>query len=84
MNLVSQDTMLTYTIKSMYKKVKVDQDSDFPVDILRVKESDGPDLPLFEFKGFGSREIDNLKPTKGNYPRKSELIQEKLESLIAK
>ena len=67
----------------MYKKVKVDQDSDFPVDILRVKESDGPDLPLFEFKGFGSREIVNLKPTKGNYPRKSELIQEKLESLIA-
>lgn len=67
----------------MYKKVKVDQDGDFPVDILRVKESDGPDLPLFQFKGFGSRQIDNLKPTKGNYPRKSELIQEKLESLIA-
>jgi len=68
----------------MYKKIRIDQDRDFPVDKMRVKESDGPDYPLFEFKGFGSRPIKDLKktPTK-NGSRKSALIQEKLDSLIA-
>ena len=67
----------------MYKKIPIDQGQEFPIDKLRVKESDGPDYPLFKSKGFGSRPIDDLKPTEGNYPRKSELIQDKLESLIA-
>ena len=79
-----QDTLFTYTIKSMYKKIRIDQDRDFPIDKMRVKESDGPDYPLFEFKGFGSRPVKELKktPTK-NGSRKSALIQEKLDSLIA-
>ena len=68
----------------MYKKILIDQERDFPVDKMRVKESDGPDYPLFEFKGFGSRPVKELKktPTK-NGSRKSSLIQEKLDSLIA-
>ena len=68
----------------MYKKVKIDQDRDFPIEKMRVKESDGPDYPLFEFKGFASRPVKDLKktPTK-NGSRKSALIQEKLDSLIA-
>ena len=68
----------------MYKKILIDQERDFPVDKMRVKESDGPDYPLFEFKGFGSRPVKELKktPTK-NGSRKSALIQEKLDSLIA-
>ena len=68
----------------MYKKVCIDQDRDFPIDKMGVKESDGPDYPLFEFKGFGSRPVKELKktPTK-NGSRKSALIQEKLDSLIA-
>ena len=68
----------------MYKKICIDQDRDFPVDKMRVKESDGPDYPLFEFKGFGSRPVKDLvkTPTK-NGSRKSSLIQDKLDSLIA-
>jgi len=82
--LESQDTIFTYTIKSMYKKIPIDQDREFPIEKLGVKESDGPDYPLFEFKGFGSRPVKDLvkTPTK-NGSRKSSLIQDKLDSLIA-
>ena len=69
----------------MYKTVKIDQDrEDFPIDQLGVEESDGPDYPLFSFKGFESRPVADLKaPPSKNTPRKSELIQEKFESLVA-
>ena len=67
----------------MYKKKKVPQDQEFPMDLLGVEGADGPDYPLYEFKGFGSRPTSKIKATTANYPRKSELIQSKLEMLIA-
>ena len=69
----------------MYKTVKIDQDrEDFPIDQLGVEESDGPDYPLFSCEGFESRPVEDLKPSPSkNTPRKSELIQEKFESLVA-
>ena len=67
----------------MYKKKQVPQDREFPLDLLKVDSTDGPEYPLYEFKGFGSRPISEIKATTANYPRKSELIQSKLEMLIA-
>jgi hypothetical protein len=67
----------------MYKKKKVPQDQEFPLDLLKVDSTDGPEYPLFEFKGFGSRPTNEIKATTANYPRKSELIQSKLEMLLA-
>jgi len=67
----------------MYKKKPVPQDQDFPLDLLKVDSTDGPEYPLYEFKGFGSRPTNEIKATTANYPRKSELIQSKLEMLIA-
>ena len=67
----------------MYKKKEVPQDQEFPLDLLGVEGTDGPDYPLYEFKGFGSRPTNEIKATTANYPRKSELIQSKLEMLIA-
>ena len=67
----------------MYKKKEVPQDREFPIEILKVDATDGPDYPLFEFKGFGSRPTNEIKATTANYPRKSELIQSKLEMLLA-
>ena len=68
----------------MYKKKEVPQDQEFPLDLLGVEKfTDGPDYPLYEFKGFGSRPTNEIKATTANYPRKSELIQSKLEMLIA-
>ena len=67
----------------MYKKKEVPQDQEFPLDLLGVEGTDGPDYPLYEFKGFGSRPTSEIKATTADYPRKSELIQSKLEMLIA-
>ena len=67
----------------MYKKKKVPQDQEFPLDLLKVDSTDGPEYPLFEFKGFRSRPTNEIKATTANYPRKSELIQSKLEMLLA-
>ena len=67
----------------MYRKKEVPQDREFPLDLLGVEGTDGPDYPLYEFKGFGSRPTSEIKATTANYPRKSELIQSKLEMLIA-
>ena len=67
----------------MYKKKQVPQDREFPLDLLKVDSTDGPDYPLYEFKGFGSRRTNEIKATTANYPRKSELIQSKLEMLLA-
>lgn len=67
----------------MYKKNKVPQDQEFPIDLLGVKSIHGPNYLLYEFKGFGSRPTNEINPTTANYPRKSELIQSKLEALIA-
>jgi len=67
----------------MYKKKEVPQDREFPQDLLGVDGTDGPNFPLYEFKGFGSRPTSEIKATTANYPRKSELIQSKLEMLIA-
>ena len=67
----------------MYKKRKVPQNQEFPLDLLGVDGTDGPDYPLLEYKGFGSRPTNEIKATTANYPRKSELIQSKLEMLIA-
>ena len=50
---------------------------------MKVDSTDGPDYPLYEFKGFGSRRTNEIKATTANYPRKSELIQSKLEMLLA-
>ena len=67
----------------MYKKKQVPQDREFPLDLLKVDSTDGPDYPLYEFKGFESRRTNEIKATTANYPRKSELIQSKLEMLLA-
>jgi len=53
------------------------------MDLLGVEGTHGPNYPLYEFKGFGSRPTNEIKATTANYPRKSELIQSKLEMLIA-
>ena len=82
--MASQCSIHNHITKNMYKKIKINQDrNDFPVDKLRVEESDGPDYPLFSFKGFESRPVADLKKSPSNTPRKSELIQEKFESLVA-
>lgn len=67
----------------MYKKIQIAQGCDFPLNSLGVDSTDGPDYPLYEFNGFGSRSTAEIKATSANYPRKSELIQSKLEALIA-
>lgn len=66
-----------------FKKVKIDQSQQFPVDVLKVEAEDGPKYPLLEFKGFGSRPLEKIKATKKNLPRKVETIQSKLDALIA-
>ena len=66
-----------------FKKVTIDQSQEFPTDVLRVEEEDGPNYPLLEYRGFGSRPLDEIKATTENLPRKVETIQSKLDALIA-
>lgn len=67
----------------MFKKVKVDQSQEFSLSYLDIDTEDGPSYPLLEFVDFAVREVGEIKPTKANYPRKSEVIQKKLDGLIA-
>tara|TARA_B100000123_G_scaffold262348_1_gene230339 strand:+ start:141 stop:1235 length:1095 start_codon:yes stop_codon:yes gene_type:complete len=70
----------------MFRKIEIDQSQEFPYKdgcVLRVSKEDGPNYPLLEFKGFGSRPVKDIKPTTANYPRKVETIQDKLTALIA-
>lgn len=67
----------------MFKKIKVDQSEKFKLSHLEIDEGDGPSYPLLEFVDFAVREVSEIKPTKANYPRKSEVIQKKLDGLVA-
>lgn len=67
----------------MFKKIKVDQSEKFKLSYLEIDEGDGPSYPLLEFVDFDVREVSEIKPTKANYPRKSEVIQKKLDGLVA-
>ena len=70
----------------MFRKKQIDQSEEFPYKdgcTLGVDKEDGPQYPLLDFKGFGSRPTSKIKPTKANYPRKVEIIEEKLQALIA-
>ena len=52
-----------------FKKIVVDQSKPFPTNKLRLDKDDGPQYPLLEFKGFGSRNTKDIVPTKKNLPR---------------
>ena len=70
----------------MFRKKQIDQSEEFPYKdgcTLRIDKEDGPQYPLLDFKGFGSRPTSKIEPTKANYPRKVEIIEEKLQALIA-
>ena len=66
-----------------FKKIVVDQSKKFPTDKLRLDEEDGPQYPLLEFKGFGSRNTKDIVATKKNLPRKVEHKQSKWDALVA-
>ena len=51
-----------------FKKIVVDQSKPFPTNKLRLDKDDGPQYPLLEFKGFGSRNTKDIVPTKKNLP----------------
>ena len=51
-NSSSLDT-LTFICHSEYVINKEVQDQEFPLDLLGVEGTHGPDYPLYEFKGFG-------------------------------
>lgn len=67
----------------MFKKVVVDQSQDFDLSYLEITPEDGPSYPLLEFVDFAARVTSEITPTAANYPRKSEVIQAKLEGLVA-
>ena len=67
----------------MFKKVLVDQSKDFDLTYLEIDPEDGPSYPLLEFRGFAVRSVGEIKSTSANYPRKSEVVQKKLDGLIA-
>ena len=66
-----------------FKKIVVDQSKPFPTNKLRLEEDDGPQYPLLEFKGFGSRNTKDIVATKENLPRKVEHKQSKWDALVA-
>lgn len=67
-----------------FRKIKIDQSQPFPLSALGVTEEDAPNYPLLDFVGFDTRPLDNIQTGEvPNYPRKTELIQAKLEGLIA-
>ena len=67
-----------------FRKIKIDQTKPFPLSVLGVTEEDAPTYPLLEFVGFDTRPLSDINTAEvPNYPRKSELIQTKLEGLIA-
>lgn len=67
-----------------FRKIKIDQSKPFPLSVLGVTEEDAPNYPLLEFVGFDTRPLDSIQTAEvANYPRKTELIQSKLEGLIA-
>lgn len=67
----------------MFKKIVVDQSQDFNLSYLEIGVEDGPSYPLLEFVDFAVREVGEITPTDANYPRKSEVIQKKLDGLVA-
>ena len=64
------------------KKVKVTSSTKIS-ELIEVSQEDGPDYPLLTFKGFGTRDIDKIVPTKANYPRKTESSKGNVDVLIA-
>ena len=70
-------------LKIMFKKVVVDQSQDFNLSYLEIDTEDGPSYPLLEFVDFVVRQVGEITPTDANYPRKSEVIQKKLDGLVA-
>jgi hypothetical protein len=72
-----------YFQKIMFKKVVVDQSQDFNLSYLEIDPEDGPSYPLLEYVDFAVRQVGEITPTEANYPRKSEVIQNKLDGLVA-
>ena len=63
-----------------FRKIKIDQSEPFPLSVLGVTEEDAPNYPLLELVGFDTRPLSKINTAEiPNYPRKSELIQTKLE-----
>lgn len=67
----------------MFKKIVVDQSQDFKISYLEIDTEDGPSYPLLEFVDFAVRPVGEIRQTEANYPRKSEVIQNKLDGLVA-
>ena len=66
-----------------FKRIVVDQSKPFPTNKLRLDKDDGPQYPLLEFKGFGSRNTKDIVATEKNLPRKVEHKQSKWDALVA-
>lgn len=63
------------------KKIKFIPNQDFDITKLEVDVEDGPNLRLFEFKGFGPRQVDNVKVSTCNAPRKTEYTHGNVDAL---
>ena len=64
------------------KKIKITSSTQLS-EIIEVTQEDGPNYPLLDFKGFGSRVPAKITPTTANYPRKTESAKGNVDVLIA-
>lgn len=76
-----RDGQSSFILKPM-KKIKITETTRV-TEMVELTAEDGPQYPLLKFKGFESREPSTIKPTKANYPRKTERSKGNLEVLIA-
>lgn len=64
------------------KKIKVTAETKIS-ELIEVSQEDGPSYPLLMFKGFCLRNVNSVKPTQANYPRKTENSKGNVDVLIA-
>ena len=56
-----------------FKKIVVDQSKPFPTNKLRLEKDDGPQYPLLEFKGFGSRNTKDIEATQNTFNHRAKM-----------
>ena len=66
-----------------FKRIHIDQTKEFPTHLIPLDGDDGPQYPLLEFKGFGSRKVTDIVTTEKNLPRQQNFIQSKWDALVA-
>ena len=64
------------------KKTKITSNTQLS-EMIEVTQEDGPNYPLLDFKGFGSRVPAKITPTTANYPRKTENAKGNVDVLTA-